>query len=149
MTASQTGTRTADRAVVLASANPALRQRLRDSLTGLRWRVHEAAGGAEALTLLEQQRSAALLMDGCLPDLEASELAGHIALMYPSVDVLSIDGGALTGTRSAHRHELLHALREAQQPQKTDTAACNTAPAVVPAAPLARRSGAGQWSFPA
>jgi transcriptional regulator with GAF, ATPase, and Fis domain len=88
-------------------------------------------------------------MDGWLPDLEASELAGHIALMYPSVDVLSVDGGALTSTRSAHRHELLHALREAQQPQKTDTAAWNTAPAVVPAAPLARRSGAGQWSFPA
>jgi DNA-binding NtrC family response regulator len=152
MNASHTATRTAERAVVLASADPALRQRLRDSLTGLRWRVHEAAGGAEALTLLEQQRSDALLMDGWLPDLEASELAGHIALMYPSVDVLSIDGGALTATRSAHRNELLHALREAQEPvrsvishsrAKTDTAAWNAAPRSIPVFPSS--AVAGKW----
>jgi CheY-like chemotaxis protein len=54
-------TRNTERDVVLASADAALRQRLRESLTGLRWRVHEAAGGAEALTLLEHQRSDALL----------------------------------------------------------------------------------------
>lgn len=130
--------RATERDVVLASADPALRQRLRESLTGLRWRVHEAAGGAEALTLLEHQPSDALLMDGWLPDLEAAELAGHIALMYPAVDVLSVDGGALTSTRSAHRHELLHALREAQQ-GKTDTAAWNAAPALVP------RTGGAPW----
>ncbi|HEV2576586.1 MAG TPA: sigma-54 dependent transcriptional regulator [Acidobacteriaceae bacterium] len=143
--------RNPERDVVLASADPALRQRLRESLAGLRWRVHEAAGGAEALTLLERQPSDALLMDGWLPDLEASELAGHIAMMYPAVDVLSVDGGALTSTRSIHRHELLHALREAQQTSaphqpsapRTDTAAWNAAPAAVPS------TGAGKWaSFP-
>jgi DNA-binding NtrC family response regulator len=127
-----------ERDVVLASADAALRQRLRESLTGLRWRVHEASGGAEALTLLEHQPSDALLMDGWLPDLEAVELASHIAMMYPAIDVLSVDGGALTATRSAHRNELLHALREAQQ-VKTDTAAWNAAPALVP------RTGAGPW----
>ena len=95
-----------ERDVVLASADAALRQRLRESLTGLRWRVHEASGGAEALTLLEHQPSDALLMDGWLPDLEAVELASHIAMMYPAVDVLSVDGGALTATRSAHRNEI-------------------------------------------
>jgi DNA-binding NtrC family response regulator len=133
--------RNTERDVVLASADAALRQRLRESLTGLRWRVHEASGGAEALTLLESQPSDALLMDGWLPDLEAVELAGHIALMYPAVDVLSVDGGALTSTRSAHRNELLHALREAQQ-GKTDTAAWNAAPALVP------RTGAAPWGRP-
>ncbi len=149
-------TRTTERDVVLASGDAALRERLRASLTGLRWRVHEATGGAEALTLLEQQRSGALLMDGWLPDLEASELVGHIVLMYPSVDVLSVDGGALTNTRSAHRHELLHALREAQSAlaaaayqapsrtqSKTDTAAWNTAPSSLLAAMNART--AGNW----
>jgi DNA-binding NtrC family response regulator len=130
--------RSTERDVVLASADAALRQRLRDSLTGLRWRVHEASGGAEALTLLENQPSDALLMDGWLPDLEAVELAGHIALMYPAVDVLSVDGGALTSTRSTHRHELLHALREAQQ-GKTDTAAWNAAPTLLP------RTGGAPW----
>ena len=142
MNATTNGTaRGTEREVVLASADAALRQRLRESLTGLRWRVHEASGGAEALTLLERQPSDALLMDGWLPDLEAIELAGHIALMYPAVDVLSVDGGALTSTRSAHRHELLHALREAQQ-AKTDTAAWNTAPALVP------NTGSHPWDAP-
>jgi DNA-binding NtrC family response regulator len=137
---------TDQRDIVLASADPALRQRLRQSLTSLRWRVHEAAGGAEALSLLEQRRSAALLMDDWLPDLEAAELAGHIAIMFPSVDVLSIEGGPLSRGRSPHRHELLHALREVQQsaapsfPQarNTDTAAWNvavSAPLVTPAWP--------------
>jgi transcriptional regulator with GAF, ATPase, and Fis domain len=125
-----------DRDVVLASADAGLRQRLRDSLTSLRWRVHEAAGGAEALTLLERQPSDVLVMDGWLPDLEAAELAGHIAMMYPTIDVLSVDGGPLTANRSAHRNELLHALREAQQTvyssPKTDTAAWNAAPAFIP-----------------
>jgi DNA-binding NtrC family response regulator len=130
-----------ERDVVLASADAALRQRLRESLTGLRWRVHEASGGAEALTLLEHQPSDALLMDGWLPDLEAVELASHIAMMYPAVDVLSVDGGALTSTRSTHRHELLHALREAQQ-GKTDTAAWNAAPTLLP------RTGSGPWGSP-
>lgn len=133
--------RGAEREVVLASADAALRQRLRESLTGLRWRVYEASGGAEALTLLERRPSDALLMDGWLPDLEAVELAGHIALMYPAVDVLSVDGGALTSTRSVHRNELLHALREAQQP-KTDTAAWNAAPTQIP------HAGSNPWGMP-
>lgn len=140
-----------NRDVVLATADAALRERLRESLSGLRWRVHEASGGAEALTLLERQPSVALLMDGWLPDLEASELAGHIAVMYPSVDVLSVDGDPLTSTRSAHRHELLHALREAQNPHpsphslaKTDTAAWNAAPAVVPSSGAGKRSPSPQ-----
>src|ERR1700749_2244142 len=68
--------RNSERDVVLASADAALRQRLRDSLTGLRWGGHAASGGAEALTLLEHQPSDALLTDGWLPDLEAAELAG-------------------------------------------------------------------------
>jgi DNA-binding NtrC family response regulator len=133
-----------ERDVVLASADAGLRQRLRDSLVGLRWRVHEACGGAEALTLLERQPSDALVMDGWLPDLETAELAGHIAMMYPAVDVLSIDGGPLTSTRSAHRNELLHALREAQQSpdamSKTDTAAWNAAPAFIPKSVAAQAS---------
>lgn len=114
--------------VVLASADAALRQRLRESLTGLRWRVYEASGGAEALTLLEERQAEALLMDDWLPDLEATEFAGQIAMLYPGVDVLRVDGGPLTPARSARRNELLHALREAQEPVRTDTAAWLAAP---------------------
>ena len=46
----------AARTVVLASADAGLRQRLRRSLTGLRWQVREATGGAEAMAQLEASR---------------------------------------------------------------------------------------------
>lgn len=118
--------------VVLASADAALRQRLRESLTGLRWQVHEATGGAEALTLLEGRSPEALLMDDWLPDLEATEFAGQIAMMYPAMDVLRVDGGPLTAARSPRRNELLHALREAQETPRTDTAAWLAAPQDLP-----------------
>ncbi|HEX4154131.1 MAG TPA: sigma-54 dependent transcriptional regulator [Acidobacteriaceae bacterium] len=119
--------------VVLASADAALRQRLRESLTGLRWHVHEASGGAEALSLVEEQKAEALLMDDWLPDLEATEFAGQIAALYPQLEVLSMEAGPLTPVRSARRNELLHALREVKQPVRTDTAAWLAAPAEVPA----------------
>jgi DNA-binding NtrC family response regulator len=122
----------AGRDVVLASADAALRQRLRESLIGLRWRVHEATGGAEALSLVEEQQAEALLMDDWLPDLEATEFAGQIAAMYPKLDVLRMEGGPLTPMRSPRRNELLHALREAQGPPRTDTAAWLVAPVSVP-----------------
>lgn len=101
--------------VVLACADAALRTRLRESLSGLRWQVREASGGAEALTLLEQSPSEALLMDDWLPDLEASEFAEQIAEMYPSLEVLRLEAGPHTAVRSARRNELLHVLRELRE----------------------------------
>jgi flagellar hook-associated protein 3 FlgL len=41
------------RTAVLASADLCFRQRVRDTLVGLRWQVREAAGGAEALAYLQ------------------------------------------------------------------------------------------------
>lgn len=46
-------TQPAARTAVLASADLSFRQRVRDALTGLRWQVREAAGGAEALAHLD------------------------------------------------------------------------------------------------
>ena len=103
-----------DRTVVLASADPALRQRLRSSLSGLRWQVREARGGAEAMAQLEDQPTEALLLDNWLPDLEVVEFAEQIGAMYPGMELLRVDGDPIAGgTRSPRRHELLHALREA------------------------------------
>ena len=103
-----------DRTVVLASADPALRQRLRSSLNGLRWQVREARGGAEAMAQLEDRPTAALLLDHWLPDLEVAEFAEQVGLMYPGMELLRVDGDPIAGgTRSPQRHELLHALREA------------------------------------
>ncbi len=121
------------RTVVLAIADMGLRQRLRASLTGLRWQVREAGGGAEALAFLEASRSEALLVDSWLPDLEVSEFAGQIRLMYPGMELLRVDGSTESGgARSPRRNELLHALREAQDAPLNDTAVWASAPLVVP-----------------
>ena len=127
------------RTVVLASADAGLRQRLRASLTGLRWQVREASGGAEAMAQLEDSRSEALLVDSWLPDLEVGEFATVIRMLYPAMELLRVDGGVDGGARSPRRNELLHALREAQNAPLNDTAAWAAAPDVVPAA----GSGAG------
>jgi DNA-binding NtrC family response regulator len=120
------------RTVVLASADAGLRQRLRASLTGLRWQVREASGGAEAMAQLEDSRSEALLVDSWLPDLEVGEFATVIRMLYPSMELLRVDGGVDGGARSPRRNELLHALREAQNAPLNDTAAWAAAPETVP-----------------
>jgi DNA-binding NtrC family response regulator len=103
-----------DRSVILASADASLRQRLRNSLSGLRWDVREARGGAEAIAQLEGRPTEALLLDHWLPDLEVMELAEQIGTLYPFMELLRIDGNPIAGgTRSPRRHELLHAVREA------------------------------------
>ena len=80
--------------MVLASADAGLRQRLRVSLTGLRWQVREAGGGAEAMAQLEASQPEALLVDSWLPDLEVGEFAGQIRVMYPGMELLRVDGGS-------------------------------------------------------
>jgi DNA-binding NtrC family response regulator len=129
------------RTVVLASADAGLRQRLRASLTGLRWQVREASGGAEAMAQLEDSRSEALLVDSWLPDLEVGEFATVIRMLYPSMELLRVDGGVDGGARSPRRNELLHALREAQNGPLTDTAAWAVAPESVPAVEDVSRAG--------
>ncbi len=121
------------RTVVLASADSGLRQRLRASLTGLRWQVREAGGGAEAMAFLEESRPEAMLVDSWLPDLEVGEFAGQIRQMYPAMELLRVDGATESGgARSPRRNELLHALREAQEAPVNDTAAWAAAPVSVP-----------------
>ena len=106
----------ATRTVVVASVDVELRERLRRSLSGMRWQVREASGGAEVMAQMECARPEALLLDSWLPDLEVGELAGQVRLLYPGVDLVRVDGSAESGgTRSPRRNELLHALREAQE----------------------------------
>jgi DNA-binding NtrC family response regulator len=132
-----------DRTVLLASADASLRQRLRNSLTGLRWDVREARGGAETIAQLEGRPTEALLLDHWLPDLEVMELAEQIGALYPEMELLRIDGDTiLGGTRSPRRHELLHALREAAGSQRRESfAEVNAGDSALPLrpAPTARR----------
>ena len=139
--------------VVLASADAALRNRLRESLTGMRWNVREAAGGAEAMAQMEDARPEALVMDFWLPDLEAGEFADRVPLLYPGVDVLRVDGDPVAGSaRSPRRHELLHALREAMDQVSAELPAArapvNTDGPAWAAAPVAVPSGAARRAAP-
>ncbi len=122
------------RSVVLASSDVVLRERLRRSLSGLRWEVRVAGGGAEAMAMLEDASAEALLMDGWLPDLEVGEFAGQVRERFPAMDVMELDGTSREqGTaRSPRRNELLHALRTAQETPLTDTAVWNAAVSEVP-----------------
>lgn len=129
------------RKVVLASANSDLRRRLKASLSAMRWEVHEAAGGAEAMARVDGVNPEALLVDSWLPDLEVGEFAGQMRVLYPAVEMMGMDGVQDGGGRSPRRHELLHALREVQGAGASDTAAWNTAPVAVPEVPRAVESG--------
>jgi len=80
------------RTVLLTSADENLRARLRQELTAMRWQVREAAGGAEAMELLEAQGAEAMVLDSVLPDLEVNEFAGEICKRHPVMDLLRIDG---------------------------------------------------------
>jgi DNA-binding NtrC family response regulator len=104
------------RTAVLVSADDSFRQHLAENLTGMRWTVRQASGGAEALCYLEEAQSEALLLDSWLPDLEAEELAAQIRMQYPALDLICIDEteSPLRSAKSARRNELLHALRCAQ-----------------------------------
>ena len=130
---------TATRTVVIAAADAALRHRLSAALTTLRWRVREAGGGAEAMALVESEQPEVLLLDQWLPDLEVEELAQQMCLLYPEMEVMPTDGNAdriRCQAKSPRRHELLHALREAQStgPAPTVTVSFVSSP-VRPAIP--------------
>lgn len=105
------------RTAVLVSADASFRRRLAEILTGMRWKVREASGGAEALGYLEEIPSEALLLDFWLPDLEAGDFAEQLRIQYPKLDLICVNETEemLGMTRSARRPELLHALRQAQE----------------------------------
>lgn len=101
------------RTVVIASADTDVRARLSRVLTEMRWRSVEASGAAEAAIHLDAARPEALLLDTWLPDLEVSEFCRFVEHDYPALDILRLDGIALTEeVRSPRRHELLMAIRE-------------------------------------
>lgn len=145
------GDKPAVRTVLLTSADVHFRSRLRQQLTEMRWQVREAAGGAEAMALLEMQGVEAMVLDSALPDLEVSEFADQMRLRHPVMDLLRVDGGTdEPGTRSPRRNELLHALRQAQESAPANTnagggakASWAMAPVAVPRSSAAKRLAPG------
>jgi DNA-binding NtrC family response regulator len=120
--------RTRSRTAVVASADRSFRQRLSETLTGLRWQVREAESGAQAWSEAESAAPEAIIVDSWLPDLDLSEFLTDFRGKFPQVDLVSASGSTdLESPRGPYRQELLYALRRSQD---TDTAAWNTAPAL-------------------
>jgi len=116
------------RTALVASADRSFRQRLCETLTGLRWQVREAEGGAQAWAEAESALPEAVIVDSWLPDLDLAEFLKDFRDHFPDVELLTANGSvAQESPRGPHRQELLYALRRSQE---TDTAIWNTAPAL-------------------
>lgn len=103
------------RTALVASADRSFRQRLNEILTGLRWQVREAEGGAEAWTEAEVAIPEAVIVDSWLPDLDHEEFLSSFRTSFPNVDLLVANtDSAVDGPRCPHRQELLYALRRTQ-----------------------------------
>ncbi len=99
--------------VLVASSDTSFRQRVKDVLEGLRWRVEQATGGAEALLYLHGNECAAMIVDSWLPDLEVNELIAECRRRYPDTDLFTQDTSVLQlgPLKSSRRQELWYALR--------------------------------------
>lgn len=130
----------APRTAVLTSADLSFRQRLRDTLTELRWQVREAAGGAEVLAHLDAAPAEMVILDSWLPDLEIQEFIHEFEKLHPKVDLVIVDdaSGGRGGARSPRRNEILYALRRVQD---ADGAAWNSAPIIEREPPSFEHSG--------
>jgi DNA-binding NtrC family response regulator len=125
--------RTRPRTAVVASADSSFRQRLTEILTGLRWQVRAAEGGAQAWAEAEATSPEAIIVDSWLPDLELDEFLKDFRATFPDVDLVTTEGSPVPDSpRGPYRQELLYALRRSQD---TDTATWNTAPALDSPAP--------------
>src|SRR6201989_2627959 len=81
--------------VLITSPDTSFRKKLKGVLEGLRWRVEEASGGAEALLYLSKHDCMAMILDSWLPDLEVSEFLSESQRRYPGTDVLMQNMSAL------------------------------------------------------
>ena len=136
--------RTRQRTALVASADRSFRQRLSETLTGLRWQVREAEGGAQAWSEVETTVPEALIVDSWLPDLDLTEFLSDFRDRFPQVDVVSAGGStAHESQRGPYRQELLYALRRSQD---TDTAVWNLAPTLPSQASAPASLRPGSWA---
>jgi len=136
-------TRTRPRTALLAIADSNFRNRLADILTGLRWQVREAEGGAQAWAEADTLAPEAVIVDSWLPDLHLGEFLKDFRKNFPDVDLITTGGAsAEDGPRGPYRQELLYALRRSQD---TDTATWNAAPLLDGAERTSARMPAAPW----
>ena len=86
--------RTRTRTALVASADRNFRQRISEILTGLRWQVREAEGGAQAWTEAEASAPEAIIVDSWLPDLDLAEFLTDFRGRFPHVDLVTASGAS-------------------------------------------------------
>jgi len=91
--------------VFVVSSNSRLREELQEKLGPPRWNVLQAAGGAEALKLLQSHAAedGVLLLDPQLPDLDANEFHEIVRERFPNTQVMMVNahtGQLLVGSAS-------------------------------------------------
>ncbi len=120
------------------------RQKLKGVLEGLRWRVEEASGGAEALLYLSKHDCVAMILDSWLPDLEVSEFLSESQRRYPGTDVLMQNMSVLqlAGVKNSRRQELWYALRcsDVEGSEEPAMAAKPSNVTVLPSPPVADKA---------
>ena len=84
--------------ILVASADPLFRDRVKRSSVYADALSEEAVGGAHALAKLLQWPCDGVLLDRNLPDLDAQEVAEQIRKQYPQIEVELVDPGAMTRT---------------------------------------------------
>jgi DNA-binding NtrC family response regulator len=135
------------RTALVASADRNFRQRLSETLTGLRWQVREADGGAPAWAEAEAAPPEAVIVDSWLPDLDLAEFLKDFRAFFPEVDLVTASGTiAQESPRGPYRQELLYALRRSQD---NDTAIWNAAPALNTTNPPLDAQHTSPWPIPA
>ncbi len=82
--------------ILVASADPLFRDRVKRSSVYADSMSEEAVGGAHALAKLMQWPCDGVLLDRNLPDLDAQEVAEQIRKQYPQIAVELIDPGAVS-----------------------------------------------------
>jgi DNA-binding NtrC family response regulator len=133
------------RTALVTSADGSFRQRLSDVLTGLRWQVREAQGGAQAWGEAMDAMPQTIVVDSWLPDLDQAEFLREFRTAFPDVDVVTTGGAmSLESAPGPNRQEILYALRRIQE---TDTAAWNTAP-ILENAPAPQLCNPGPIALP-
>jgi DNA-binding NtrC family response regulator len=116
------------RTALIASADSSFRQSVSAVLSGLRWNVREAQGGAQAWGETMDTQPQTMIVDSWLPDLDIREFLREFHASFPGVDIITNDLRPFDGAiASPFRQEVLYAL---QQVEASDTAAWNAAPSL-------------------
>lgn len=76
---------------IVASPDSLLRKRILQQLAAHQCAAEGVCGGAEALALIEEGPYRTLVLDQCLPDLDASELTAMIRARHPQVEIVTLD----------------------------------------------------------